>query len=232
MTLTAKMGRGALLLLRRLRSSAPTGAALLGRARGPGHRGGHAASRGLGVAAPGRTPCAAATGPGGARRAEPGALVRSPRSVSSSSPRPCSAGIEIWSAGGGPTRTGARDGRRCRRAPCSRPSAGQGEPDLGIPADPRGAGDHGCPARPLERVGHPSPARHRAHAEAIGSDLGGVPPGAGDDHAGLRLLHRRHGAPAPPLRACSSSRSTPGGSTSRASPPIQWGSGSPSRPAT
>ena len=45
-------------------------------------------------------------------------LSRFAEGVSSSSPRPCSAGIEIWCDGDGPTRTDGRDGRRCRPAPC------------------------------------------------------------------------------------------------------------------
>jgi hypothetical protein len=38
-------------------------------------------------------------------------------------------------------------------------------------------------------VGNPSPTRHRAHTSAIWSELGGVPTSAGNDDAGMRLLH-------------------------------------------
>ena len=49
---------------------------------------------------------------------------------------------------------------------------GQGEPHLGLPADPRRAARHGHPTRSLERLGHLEAPRHRAFADAIGSDLG------------------------------------------------------------
>ena len=74
------------------------------------------------------------------------------------------------------------------------PSSGKREPDLGLSADPGGAGHDGRSARPFERVGNPSPAWHRTHSSSIGPNLGGVLASAGGDNAGLRLLHRRHGA--------------------------------------
>jgi hypothetical protein len=38
-------------------------------------------------------------------------------------------------------------------------------------------------------VGNPSPPWHRARTSAIWSELGGVPTSAGNDDAGMRLLH-------------------------------------------
>ena len=60
---------------------------------------------------------------------------------------------------------------------------------MGISPNPRGARHDGRPASAGERVGNPSPPWHRAHTSAIWPELGGVPAGAGNNDAGMRLLH-------------------------------------------
>jgi hypothetical protein len=70
------------------------------------------------------------------------------------------------------------------------PPAGQGEPRLGIPPDPRRAGRPGSQGRGVDRMGDPQDQRHRPRGAADRADLGTVPalPGRGDP--GLRLLQR------------------------------------------
>ncbi len=81
------------------------------------------------------------------------------------------------------------------------PPLGEGEPDVGLPADPRRALDLGRHHRRVERLGDLEAPRHRAVTAAIGTELGGVPHCAGERVDGVRLLQRRHGPPPAALRA-------------------------------
>jgi len=83
----------------------------------------------------------------------------------------------------------------------SDPSPCKGKPDVWISPNPRGARHDGRQTCARERVGNPSPPWHRVLALTGGSELGGVPTSAGNDDAGMRLLHRRHGAAPALLRA-------------------------------
>jgi len=173
-----------------LRSCAPAGPTRLEQARGPGHRGCRTAPRGCRLAAPGDAARSSLAGPGRACRAEPGAL-----DGSSEAPlRPARDSAPMASGSGSaevdlrtPTAWATRAAHRHRLLGYS---PGPGEPDLGTTADSRGTGRHWSRAGAVDRVGHSAPARSRARTAAIRSDLGGVPQGAGDNHAGLRLLHR------------------------------------------
>ena len=184
-------------------------------------------TRGLGVAAPGRPPGSAATGPGGARRVESGALsVRRGRFFVQPETllrwhRDLVPGR--WSyPRRGTTGVAGRDG-------ASGPSIGDGEPHVGIPSDPWGAGDHGCPARPLECVGHPAATRHRPTPRRSGPTWAeflraqATTMLACDFFTIDTVLLRR-------LYVFFLSRSTPGRSTSRASPLIHGGVGHPAGP--
>ena len=110
------MGCRALLPLRGLRSVLQLFRALPERARGTGHRSRHASTRGLGPAPPGGAPRTPASCQSGPRRAEPVPRARSVGDASSSGPRPCSAGIEIWCVADGRTPANGRFVRGCPRA--------------------------------------------------------------------------------------------------------------------
>lgn len=60
---------------------------------------------------------------------------------------------------------------------------------MGISPNPRRTGHDGRQTCAFECVGNPSPPWHRALTQTGGSELGAVPTSAGNDDAGMRLLH-------------------------------------------
>src|SRR6266545_2051912 len=88
-----------------------------------------------------------------------------------------------------------------RAATAPDPAAGSREPDLGLPAHPRRTHPARLQGRGKYRVAAPQPGRHRPGAAPRGPDLAAVPVRAGREHAGVRLLPRRHGAPQAAVRA-------------------------------
>src|SRR4249920_2246282 len=69
------------------------------------------------------------------------------------------------------------------------PSAGPGEPRMGLPQDPRGTGRPGREGSGVDSVGDPEECRNRSRAATDRASLVAVPafPGRGDP--GVRLLH-------------------------------------------
>ncbi len=101
------------------------------------------------------------------------------------------------------------------RGPRPDPSYGQGEPEIGLPQDPRGA----CQARD-PRVGHddqddPSSRGTRSGSSPLRAELEPVPSSTGGGRARLRLLHRGDGLAEDPLptsyveRGCCLLRASP-----------------------
>src|SRR6266566_9936552 len=71
---------------------------------------------------------------------------------------------------------------------------GAGEPRLGVQADPRRTAQPRVPDRRVHGAAHPEAAAGTARAGPLPVHVAAVPPYAGRDHAGLRLLPVRHEA--------------------------------------
>jgi predicted MPP superfamily phosphohydrolase len=198
--LATKMERGALLPLHCLRPHTSVGPSLSQWTGRADHRDRHAPPRGCRLAPAGGASGPATSGSGSARWIEPTAVDCSPGTLlrpagDSAALASRARATEVDLPAPAAWTTGDSSGHGL-----SGPSSGKREPYLGISPNPWGDGHDGSPARSFERVGDPSPAWHRPYSEAFWPDLGTVPAGPGTDHAGLRLLHRRHGAAQTPLR--------------------------------
>jgi len=126
-------------------------------------------------------------------------LPRHPPDASSCSRPPCCAGTGTSSPPPGPTRTAGPAGHRQGNYR-AHPPASEGDPGLGLPADPRRARHHRRRHRPLPRLGDLEVSRRRAVTARAGAGLRGVPGCAGEGPDRLRLLPCRHGPSPQALR--------------------------------
>jgi len=112
-----------------------------------------------------------------------------------------------------------------------RPPSWEGEPAVGVRADPGRAPQARYPGRSQHHPPDPSSSRPRARSSPDRSDVDRVPPSARPGSAGLRLLHGRDDRAEDPLRLVlielATRRVHVVGTTRRPTQP-----GSPSRPGT